>query len=278
MSVSFYHCKIKDYGNGVQQIINYDKPVKLGQKKTYCPPRDISQEIYELSEQLMEGTKTMQEVEQIAKQLIIKSQHTKRSNTSRAKNKVYDLVQSNQWEWFITLTFDPEKINRTDYDECSKAVKYFIDETRRISNGNFKYIGLPEYHADGVSFHFHFLFSGIPSNCFILADNTSNDEIYNLGTYTFGFSTATKVRDSAKASGYIVKYITKTMTDNLKGKKRYWASRNLNKPDEYQLEQKYDTSQMPMPVMEKTIEIDTPQYKNRIEYKIYNIEKLEEEI
>ena len=276
MSVSFYHCKIKDYGNGVQQIINYDKPIKSGHSKTYSPPRDINKELYELLEQVAEGNKTMQEAEQIAKSSILNAKHSKNSATSRAKNKVYDLVQSNQWEWFITLTFNPEKIDRTDYDECSKAVKYFLDETRRISNGNFRYIGLPEYHADGVSFHFHFLFSGLDDSCFVLADNTSDDVIYNLGSYSFGFSTATKVRDSSKASGYIVKYITKTMTDNLKGKKRYWASRNLNTPDEYQLENKFDTSQMPMPVMEKVVEIDTPQYKNRIEYKIYNIEKLED--
>lgn len=273
MSVSFYHSKIKDYGRGVIQIMNYDKSIKLGQKRLYREPFDISSELKELQEMEKQGLKTTKEVEVISKQLIAKSNHTKRSNTSRAKNKVYDLVQSNEWEWFVTLTFNPEKIDRTNYDECSKAVKYFLDQTRRVANNNeFKYVGLPEYHADGVSFHFHFLMSGIDSSNFIKADVYGPDEIYNIDSYTFGFSTATKVRDTRKASGYIVKYITKTITDNLKGKKRYWASRNLKTPDEYIYHEKIDTKYFPMPVQEKVIEIDSPQYKNRIEYKIINFE------
>lgn len=273
MSITFYKSKIKDYGNGVQQIINYDKPIIMGQTKEYRPPRDVNQEIYELLEQVQEGNKTMEEAKLIATQLIKNSKRYKQRNDTRAKNKVYDLVQGNTWEWFITLTFDKKKINRTDYDECSKAVKYFLDETRRISNGNFKYIGLPEYHDDGVSFHFHFLFSGIDDTHFIYSHTNGTDQIYNLGSYPFGFSTATKIRDTAKASGYIVKYITKTISDNLKGKKRYWASRNLNKPDEYTLEEYCDTSEMPMPVHEKVITVDTPQYKNKITYQIFDLRK-----
>lgn len=273
MPISFYNSKIKDYGNGVQQIINYDKSIKMGHSKPYRPPRDIQKEITELLQQVSEGNKTMKEAEQIIKTNILKSKHSKNTATSRAKNKVYDLVQSNEWEWFVTLTFNPEKIDRTNYDECSKAVKYFLDQTRRVANNNeFKYVGLPEYHADGVSFHFHFLMSGIDSTNFIKADVYGPDEVYNLDSYSFGFSTATKVRDSKKASGYLVKYITKTISDNLKGKKRYWASRNLKTPNEYIYHEKIDTKYFPMPVQEKVIEIDTPQYKNRIEYKIINFE------
>ena len=47
--------------------------------------------------------------------------------------------------------------------------------------------------------------------------------------FTYQFTTATKVKDNQKVSAYITKYITKELCASTTGKKRYWASRNLDK-------------------------------------------------
>ena len=35
---------------------------------------------------------------------------------NRAKNKIYRIARSNNWDWFITLTFDRTKTDASDYD------------------------------------------------------------------------------------------------------------------------------------------------------------------
>ena len=53
-----------------------------------------------------------------------------------------------------------------------------------------------------------------------------------------GFTTATKVSDSGRVASYMTKYITKDLISYSKGKKKYWASKNLTKPciTDYHLE------------------------------------------
>lgn len=58
----------------------------------------------------------------------------------------------------------------------------------------------------------------------------NGNTIYNIGNWKFGFTTASKVIDSARASSYITKYITKDLCSVTKFKKRYWSSRNCDRP------------------------------------------------
>lgn len=62
-----------------------------------------------------------------------------------------------------------------------------------------------------------------------LKDKNGN-QIYNIANFKSGFTTATKIIDTKKAVSYIVKYMTKDMTDILLGKHRYMPSQNLDKP------------------------------------------------
>ena len=49
--------------------------------------------------------------------------------------------------------------------------------------------------------------------------------------YKYGFSTATKIFDSDKAASYLTKYLSKELGAAVpKGKKRYWASKMLARP------------------------------------------------
>lgn len=49
--------------------------------------------------------------------------------------------------------------------------------------------------------------------------------------WKYGFSTATKIKDTVRASAYITKYITKECVQHTKYKKRYYASRNIKRPE-----------------------------------------------
>lgn len=65
-------------------------------------------------------------------------------------------------------------------------------------------------------------------------------KIYNIPLWKYGFSTATIIRDSSKASSYITKYITKDLSHILQNQHRYLASQNIDKPLERVFNIDYD--------------------------------------
>lgn len=156
----------------------------------------------------------------------------KEASRKRAVQMVYDLAKSTVWDWFITLTFDPKKVNSFNYDECAEYIKRYTQWLRDKSK-DFVYLFVPEKHESG-RYHFHALIKGPlevveainPWGKPILDDK--GHQVYNVLGYKYGYTTAVKVYSNA-AIGYIAKYITKqdAVPPN---KKRYWASRNISKP------------------------------------------------
>lgn len=159
------------------------------------------------------------------------TEHAQNVSQNRSINKIYELCRANMWEYFITLTFDQNKIDRFDYDKVSGALVRWINNIKKNYAPDLKYILVPELHKNGA-YHFHGLIADIGNINMIDSGHKTryHEVIYNIGNYDLGFTTATKVKDSNKASNYITKYITKELCATTKGKKRYWASRNLNKP------------------------------------------------
>jgi hypothetical protein len=160
------------------------------------------------------------------------------SSVNRTKNNVYNYARGNVWEWFITLTFSKEKIDRYDYTACSKAVRQWLNNMRKRYALDLKYLIIPEMHKDGA-WHFHGLLSNTGSMVFNKAFNRHTGElletkrglqIYNFGNYKYGFSTATAIESTEKASSYVTKYITKEMAVRTKGVRRFYPSNNLQKP------------------------------------------------
>ena len=150
----------------------------------------------------------------------------------RAIQVVYDLIRSNPWTWFITLTFDPEKVNSFDYDECVEHMKLF---TRKLRDRGLLYVLVPELHESG-RYHFHGVVLGklpvVPAkNPYgkLMLDDKGR-QIYNISIYEYGFTTATAIDDLARAASYVAKYITKENCVPA-GKKSYWASRSLKRPE-----------------------------------------------
>ena len=168
--------------------------------------------------------------------------HVDDVSIKRSKKKVYDYAKSNEWEWFVTFTFSPDKVNRYDYDECTKYLSKWFNNLKRSSPA-LSYLVVPEQHKDGA-YHFHGLFSGMNERQIVWTGKyvikrvrglrskfvRTKEKIYKIGSYKLGWMTATRVREMEKVASYITKYITKDMLNGLHGRKRYWCSRNLVLP------------------------------------------------
>lgn len=145
---------------------------------------------------------------------------------------MYEIARANIWEYFVTFTFNRQKIDSSNYDLLTEKVRNWFSNLKKRYAPNLKYILVPELHKDGVHYHFHALIANTGNIDFIDSGVKHNGNIiYNIGNWKFGFTTASKVIDSARASSYITKYITKDLCSVTKFKKRYWASRNCDRPN-----------------------------------------------
>lgn len=154
----------------------------------------------------------------------------------KVRTNIIDLALNNDsWEYFITLTFDDKEVGEYSHDCVIELLRKWIDNQKH-QNKNFTYILVPEFHKSG-RLHFHGLVSNVPK--WKLKESRSSKtnrlikvnglQIYNLENYKLGFTTISKVQSQDKVSNYISKYATKDLI-KIKNKKRYWYSRNLDKP------------------------------------------------
>lgn len=202
------------------------------------------------------------------------------SSVNRTKNMVYNYARGNVWEWFVTLTFDKRKIDRYDYSLCCKSVREWLKNMRNRYCKELKYLVVPEMHKDGA-WHFHALMSNTGDMLFSKAFNRHTGEllhtkkglqIYNLGNYKWGFSTATLVESTEKASSYVTKYITKEMAARTKGVRRCYPSNNLDKPKRsyffYENEEKviFFKEYADKIIYRKDVKVKCGSYENEVNY------------
>lgn len=169
----------------------------------------------------------------------MKHDRSVRESAKRSKQTIYQLARANIWDYFLTLTFDRSVVDSSNYSEVVTYIGKLFNHYRDIAP-DIKYLLVPELHSDMIHYHVHGLISNIGN--LKLVDSGHKDFtgniIYNLKNYHGGFSTVTAVKDVRKVSSYITKYITKSLTDSLMGKRRFWASKNLDHPivKQYNLE------------------------------------------
>ena len=165
-----------------------------------------------------------------------------RQSVSRTREKIYGYIMANEWEFWATQTFDPEKIDRFDLDEIVKRYNRRLKYLKTKYNG-LKWLIVPEQHKDGA-YHLHMFMSGIPvdrmkySGCdYYSKDNNYSRPIYNwLDTADYGFNYYLYIGDlepleRVKMANYVTKYITKELVKKRFNKKMYWASRGLWEPN-----------------------------------------------
>ena len=211
-----YNVKVKKYPKGNIQIKVYNHTFSENQTEQKASVVRLEASSVSLSEKMIKERKSIEE------------------SHRRVKNKIYDYARSNDWEYFLTFTFNPEKVDSFNYEECSEKLSKWLNNVKSRKAPDLSYIVVPELHKSG-RYHFHGLFSNLGNIALSESGLYTIDgkKIYNLDSYSYGFTTATKIADSWAVSNYICKYITKDLSGHIKGKKHYWSSKNLSVPEEY---------------------------------------------
>lgn len=150
------------------------------------------------------------------------------NNISRAKSKIFEYAYCNDWDYFITLTIDPEKLDRYDLQTYIKKLGQFISNYKKNHGSKIWYLLVPEKHKDGA-YHLHGLVSGIlPKH---LERNRFGYLDFPLYRERFGFISMSPVRDHEAVSKYITKYVTKEFLDSEKGANSYYCSKGLKRSE-----------------------------------------------
>ena len=160
-------------------------------------------------------------------QAIVDEENAERS-MRRTQKEIADLIDCNEFQYFGTFTFSPEKINRYDTELVENTMSKWLNNARRQSP-NLTYMLFEEAHKDGA-IHFHALIGSYEG---VLADSGKKwhgNAIFNLTAFKYGFTNFTAIRDKAKSANYCRKYITKALATKT-NKRRYWASKNLKRPE-----------------------------------------------
>ena len=225
--MSNYNLKVYEYADGIQ-IRLYNQPITSIEK---VPPVPIAKP-YEPEElpkvhtsELLNHSKKVHASEPSEKQ----REHVIQSSMNRTVQKIYEISRANIWDYFLTLTFDRNKLDSSNYNLLCDKVSKWLNNLRSRYAPDLKYLIVPELHKDGKHYHFHGLLANIGN--ITLKDSgikKNGHTIYNLSNWKYGFSTVTKVIDSNKVSSYITKYITKDLCAVSKNKRRYWTSKNCD--------------------------------------------------
>lgn len=208
-----YNRRTTDYGNGRVEITAYHYPRSRCTGSVRTPSRREA----ETSDKAQEE-RTRRQVYAI-----------------RRRIKGYAL--SNSFQWFVTLTFNPEQVNSSDYDTAKNTLLKWC-RRMRDGYGRFGYLMIPELHKSGAV-HFHGLLDNIPAS-FVEAANPKTGEpvirhgrqVYNLADWEYGFSDCEEIESPERAASYITKYVTTALLTDKKmyNKKRYFNSQGLARP------------------------------------------------
>lgn len=212
-----YNRRTTDYGNGRIEIAAYGVP-------------RIRQQGSRITSSGKKAETTDEEQEERTKQQVY---------AIRRKIKGYAL--SNDFKWFITLTFNPKKVNSSDYETAKTTLSNWCRAMRdknREEDKKFDYLIIPELHKSGAV-HFHGLLSDISAN-FEEAINPNTGkpiirhgrQVHNLTDWEYGFSDCEEIESPERAASYITKYVTSALLTDKKmyNKKRYFNSQGLAKP------------------------------------------------
>ena len=169
------------------------------------------------------------------------------NNISRAKSKIYEYALCNDFEYFVTLTLNKNKIDRSNIDNFIKKLSQYIRDTRKSTGQKIQYILIPEKHKDGKNWHIHGLMKGLKDlRKYDISENIpkrmkdkikkyreENLNLYEWEGYSkrFGFNCIEPIRNKDACSKYITKYVSKNLDNDMgiteKNKKKYYVSRGL---------------------------------------------------
>lgn len=147
------------------------------------------------------------------------------ASLSRTKSTIFELALCNEWEYFVTLTLNPEYHDRKDLKKYKTKLSIWIKNYNRLHKTNIKYLLIPEQHSDKTSWHMHGLMAGLPIEHLykftkkeklplkMIIEIARGHKLYNWPAYakTFGYVSISEIESLEGVSKYITKYITKEL-------------------------------------------------------------------
>lgn len=253
--MSAYNLKVFVYRDFIQFRI-YSKPITKTDSETDLEEK-AKDDYFQAELEDLYGDRIEKNEEKTKKTIQEKKARSDRVSINRTVQNIYEYALNNKWDYFITLTFTRQKVDRMNYDICMLKARKWFDNQRQRYSSQLKYLLVPEEHKDGA-WHVHGLISdcgnmkfedsgrvAIGKKAYKRTKNNSHyPTIYNMSGWKNGFSTAIKVgdssEDSARMASYITKYITKDLCVKIPGKRRFYPSNNLEKAERYEYNLAYD--------------------------------------
>ena len=162
---------------------------------------------------------------------------------SRTRRLFFDYAMCNEFDLFVTFTFDKERYNSMVYDDVAKPLREYFKNYRQRYDAGFRYMLIPEKHESGA-WHFHGLTTTplglevpdkIPKrlgNVVQMVPNTPGYMSWPAVRDKFGWFSCSAIKDYYKCVMYITKYITKALDNpDLKGRRLLLKSAGLKKPE-----------------------------------------------
>lgn len=172
----------------------------------------------------------------------------------RARAKLRRLALANDFQYFVTLTLDPAKIDRYDPKAVTKALGQWCDNM--VRRHGLRYILVPEQHKDGA-FHFHGFMAGNGLQARDSGHQIGGRTAYNLPQWTLGFTTAQPLYgEYAAAVAYCCKYIGKQNGERPLGR-WYYSGGALREPEKTYADLEYRA-------VENSVEFTIPGAKMKV--------------
>ncbi len=248
-----YNTKVKRYRDGSYTLTYCNRRifVNQGEKEEFRKSLDLEEtdKAEDTGNEKVKEILNKFESSQTTTEHKRKRKEERTDNIKHAVDRIYDIAFQNEWDYFLTITIDPEQFDSKDVKEVYKRLRSWL--THQVSRKGLKYLLIPEQHKNG-GIHAHalindcfklehsgrYLYSGKAYKADTLQkkgiDINLLKPVYNVPEWKYGFSTAIPVDGNpARLACYITKYITKDCK-KIFGK-YYLSSRNLNRDTEISL-------------------------------------------
>lgn len=178
------------YSNNVVEIYHYSRPIILG-KVTNSEGKNNG------------GTGDKENI--------------KSTSIHRTRTKLARIINSNDWNYFLTLTYATDNIDPKD-------IQLFFRKMKRMY-GQLKYVYVKELTKRG-RLHYHILLNIDLGH---IEDFREFERWFGENVWKHGFVKLKPIDQNKSIAGYLTKYLTKDL--NIEGRV-YNCSRGLNKPVE----------------------------------------------
>lgn len=206
--VTTHNCTYTNYGT-VQELRIYEGPVQV--RKGFRMKPESFKRMWKVVEYIdhLDGNKVKKVKLPTEHYDPYKDRLNQKRSYRRSMQMYFSYAFSNPWRYFITFTFNRNRVNRYDYKECYKAFNNWVKWYRKRIDPTLELLVVMEYHKDGAV-HFHAL-----ANC-EKAIETYDDGLSNQMFAFYRGRTDVKAITATpqKVVNYISKYMVKSKDKN----------------------------------------------------------------